>query len=128
MRFLVTGGRDFGIENDEWDFIYNTLSTIMTYKRYDYLLLINGAAKGADEASTEWAKMNDIPYVEYPADWERYGKSAGYIRNKQMLDEAKPDWVIAFPGNTGTNMMCRLAENAGVRVTRYDYDPESFII
>lgn len=57
---------------------------------------------------------------KYPADWEKYGKVAGPIRNQQMLDEGKPDVVYAFTddlsNSRGTADMCRRANKAGVPV------------
>ena len=48
---------------------------------------------------------------------KRYVANAGPIRNRQML-ETKPDGVVAFPGNNGTDDMCRAAQEAGVPVYR----------
>jgi UDP-N-acetylmuramoylalanine-D-glutamate ligase len=56
----------------------------------------------------------------YPADWKLHGKSAGHIRNQQMLDESKPDIVIAFPGGRGTANMIKRAKKAGVEVFQVD--------
>jgi hypothetical protein len=56
--------------------------------------------------------------LSFPANWKQYGKSAGYRRNTQMLEEGKPDIVIAFPGGRGTEMMCEIAETAGITVRR----------
>lgn len=66
--------------------------------------------------AVDWAVINWCPFTEFPADWDKYGKSAGYIRNQQMLDEGCPDYVVAFPGGAGTNMMKRIASKAGVPV------------
>ena len=63
----------------------------------------------------EWAR---IPVKEYPADWQKHGRAAGPIRNQQMLDEGKPDLVVAFDGGRGTADMIARAEKAGVRVVR----------
>ncbi len=52
--------------------------------------------RGADFLAVKAARACGIPYVEFPAEWERFGKSAGPIRNQKMLDEGKPDLVIAF--------------------------------
>ena len=84
-------------------------------------VLIHGAAPGADELASWFA--DDSPVIEplpFPADWDRYGKSAGYIRNQQMLDEGKPDLVIAFVDkplaeSRGTKNMVHLAKVAGVK-------------
>jgi hypothetical protein len=120
-RFLICGGRNFGIENEEWQFIFDTLSNLINYDKYDHITIITGMARGADTAAYEWAKLMEYPIVEFPAEWTKYGRSAGYIRNKQMLLEGHPEWVIAFPGGKGTEMMCNLAEKAKVKVKRIEY-------
>jgi hypothetical protein len=110
MRILVCGGRDFSD--------YNLVSlTLNPYGCID-LKIIHGAAKGADSLAQRWAKDNGYPDEAYPANWDKYGKRAGYIRNVQMLNEGKPDLVIAFPGGKGTQMMINLAEAAGVPVVK----------
>ena len=78
--------------------------------------IIEGGAKGADKLAREWAASRGIPVRTFKADWRRYGRGAGPQRNEQMLDEGKPDLVVAFPGGSGTASMMRLARAAGVRV------------
>lgn len=56
--------------------------------------VVSGCAMGIDAQGEIWARDNSIPIKEFPADWEKYGKSAGYIRNSQMADYA--DCLIAF--------------------------------
>jgi hypothetical protein len=77
-------------------------------------VLIAGGARGADTLAEEWAKAQGIQCEVYMADWEGLGRKAGPIRNQQMLDEGKPDLVIAFPGGRGTADMVRRAREAGV--------------
>lgn len=50
------------------------------------------------------------------ADWEDLGRKAGPIRNQRMLDDGRPELVVAFPGGPGTAHMCRIAREAGVEV------------
>ena len=47
-------------------------------------------------------------------DWKKYGKKAGPLRNQQMLEEGKPDLVVAFPGGNGTADMVRRAKKANI--------------
>lgn len=84
------------------------------------VIIISGMAKGADSLAIDWAVVNWLRWEEYPADWETHGKAAGLIRNQQMLDEGKPDLVVAFPGGRGTADMIRRAEKAGVEVIKID--------
>lgn len=81
-------------------------------------VIITGCAPGADRCADGWAVCNWTQLLEFPADWRTHGKAAGPIRNQRMLDEGKPDVVIAFPGGRGTADMVRRAERAGVRVVR----------
>lgn len=84
-------------------------------------VVISGMAKGADTVAIEWAVVNWCQWLEFPANWKEHGKRAGIIRNQQMLDEGKPDLVIAFPGGRGTRCMIRLAKEAGVPVREISY-------
>jgi len=59
-------------------------------------LLISGACRGADTLAVRAARQCGIRYIEYHADWQRFGKSAGPIRNQQMLDLEKPDLLLVF--------------------------------
>lgn len=110
MKILVCGGRDF----DDYKLLSETLNPHI----HTGLVIIHGAAKGADSLAERWAKDNADDIESYPADWTKYGKRAGYIRNVQMLNEGKPDLVVAFPGGKGTQMMINLAEAAKVPVIK----------
>ena len=110
MRVVVTGGREF----DDADFIESALVEFNTSS--SITVLIHGAARGVDTICGCWAKRNDITVEPYPAQWDVHGRAAGPIRNKQMIDEGKPDVLIAFPGGRGTANMISQCRAAGVRV------------
>ena len=80
--------------------------------------VIDGGAHGADELGHMVAVENGFLTKRFPADWNRYGKRAGYIRNQQMLTEGHPDLVLAFwdGRSRGTRHMIELARKAGVAV------------
>lgn len=123
-RILVCGGRDYkdkvslytyldGLcEEREWHTGIDPLGPDKNW--LPYVHVISGKAKGADTLAVDWAVTNWCSYDEYPAQWDKYGKSAGYKRNAQMLEEGKPDLVVAFPGGVGTAMMVKIARAAGV--------------
>jgi hypothetical protein len=123
MRVLVCGGRDYNDIRRVW----NVLSELQDEKGITDL--IHGDAKGADSLAAFWGyhtfqKNGDIINVHrYPADWEGEGKKAGYLRNKRMLDEGKPDYVVAFPGGKGTTNMVQLAAKAGIPCISIDNAP-----
>ena len=106
MRVLVCGGRDY---NDAQK-VYEVLCSLSPST------IIHGHAAGADDLADSWAKANHVRVMPFSADWGVFGKSAGPIRNKQMLEEGKPDIVVAFPGGKGTANMVKLAREAGIPV------------
>ncbi len=113
MRVLVCGGRGF----DDWKILSGALSDIFhSMDDGDVLTVIQGGAKGADFLARVWAKDNLLPREEYQADWKIYGRAAGHIRNQRMLDEGKPNLVLAFEGGTGTADMVRRAKAANIEV------------
>jgi hypothetical protein len=81
-------------------------------------IIIHGCARGADKMAGRIAKEMGFTVMEVPANWERYGKSAGPIRNREML-QLGPDLVIAFHGNIneskGTKDMLKIAKKAGIK-------------
>ena len=114
MRVLVCGGRDFGNTVAERYFIFNEIDELCLDGAED--VIIAGKANGVDTIAEEYAEQFGIPFLGFPADWNTYGKRAGFIRNTQMLNEGKPDLVLAFPGGKGTAMMVEIAAKAGVEV------------
>lgn len=81
--------------------------------------IIHGAGRGADYLAGVEAEGYGFRVEEYPADWARHGRRAGPLRNQRMLDEGRPDRVIAFrmPGpSRGTDDMVRRARAAGLPV------------
>lgn len=64
----------------------------------------------------DWASDRHLITETYLADWNTHGNSAGPIRNKQMLDEGKPDLILAFPGGKGTADMIRQVSAARLPV------------
>lgn len=115
MRVLVCGGREFGIgKPDQWLFMFRTLAA--AHDKHYFTSLIEGGAPGADAGARTFAEQSSIPVVTYYANWRAHGRRAGPIRNQRMIDEGKPDLVIAFPGGRGTADMVRRAKAAGLQV------------
>lgn len=110
MKVLVCGGREY----DDWPRLKEKLDKL--HEEHQFTEVIHGAAQGADRLSGVWARWYNIKETPFPADWKQHGKRAGYVRNQQMLDEGKPDLVVAFAGGKGTEMMKELAMKAGIEV------------
>lgn len=114
MKILVCGGRDF----TDLDLLARTLAA---HQAAGMSMLCHGDARGADSMAGAWGdlhlgRLNVRKYPCTPAEWERYGKRAGNIRNARMLNDFRPLYVVAFPGGDGTADMCWQAERAGVLV------------
>lgn len=83
-------------------------------------VVIEGEATGADTLGKNAAFQLGIPVQAYPADWRKNGRSAGPLRNAQMLNDGKPTLVLAFhpfiENSKGTRHMIEIAMKAGVPV------------
>ena len=123
LRVLVCGSRTYADEAK----VHDVLSAInRVHGPID--TIIDGAATGADTLGWGWGYNSPgIKSERYAANWNLHGKAAGPIRNQQMLDEGKPDLVVAFVDkplsqSRGTaDMVCR-SRAAGLRVIVHSED------
>lgn len=110
LRIIVCGGRDF----DDSSTIRGSLSAV--HEQTPIRHLFHGNARGVDTEAARWAReFPEIAVHATPAQWAKYGKRAGPLRNQQMLGQGI-DLVIAFPGGRGTADMVKRARAAGVEV------------
>ena len=84
--------------------------------------IISGGARGADRLGEKYAHEKGFECLVMPADWDKYGKRAGYLRNAQMAEVA--DALIAFWDGTsrGTQSMIELARKGGLKITVVSYN------
>ena len=110
-RILVCGGRNY------YDRVVfnNAMGHALQWFGFTYCI-IEGDATGADALAKEWGRSQGVPVITMAANWTMYSKTAGSVRNSCMLEWAKPDLIIAFPGGAGTANMVRIAKEAGVDV------------
>ena len=66
----------------------------ITNSKYKITEVVCGCAIGVDRLGQQWAIGNNIPVKEMPADWNKYGKPAGHIRNNQMADYADAAIIV----------------------------------
>lgn len=71
-----------------------------------------GTARGADTLGKQWAEAHQIPVKEFPADWNQYGKAAGPIRNKQMMEYADAAIVFIWDNSRGSANMIKQMKQA----------------
>ncbi len=118
FRLLVCGDRNWGRDVHDRYLLEHELATWAAL--YPDLIIIEGEAKGADTMAREWAEQRGVLFEPYPAEWIRFGRAAGPIRNLRMLTQGKPDYVVAFHRNLeasrGTKHMVGIARKSGIPV------------
>lgn len=124
-RVLVTGSREWddrqAIEDALWALARN-------HPAYQLTVVHGDCPRGADRMAHNWASSSNGSYragvyvdeEPHPADWDRYGKSAGFRRNAEMV-ALGADLCLAFikAGSRGATHCADLAEKAGIETRRF---------
>lgn len=112
-RIIIAGSRDFS----DYELLSRKCAKISELENPE---IISGHARGADSLGERFAKEHNIPLKIIPADWEKYGKAAGPIRNRQMAEYAAETkgYLVAFPvgSSPGTRNMIETARKFGLTV------------
>ena len=88
--------------------------------------IVSGHCRGADILGERYAREHGLELAVFPAEWNRYGRRAGFIRNTQMAEFASEEGVegalIAFwdGQSRGTKMMIGIAEKKGLSIRVFD--------
>ena len=117
---LIVGSRNFA------DFTFFEQKVDYFLQNYSDIVIVSGGARGADALAKRYAKERNLEYVEFPADWDKHGKSAGYIRNEEMhkyIAQFEKRGCIAFwdGESKGTQHNFPLAKkyNTPIKIVRY---------
>jgi hypothetical protein len=119
MRVIVAGTRTFS----DYRLLERTLDHFLMFRdmKKEDIVIISGAADGADTLGEKYARKRKFKLEKYPADWKKYKKSAGYIRNEEMAKIA--DACVCFWDgiSDGTYNMINLAKqyNLELEVVKY---------
>ena len=117
MKVAVIGSRSF----NDYDLLKKTLDQ---YKNIE--LIVSGHAIGADSLGEKYAKDKGIGTLIFKPDWKKYGKAAGFIRNKDII--ASSDTIVAFwdGESRGTANSISIAEKQGKKViiVKFTFIPE----
>lgn len=120
MRIIVTGSRDWNSISD----VFRLIEAMAQIYNPVELTIVHGACPtGADKMAHQWVEVakNIMPYTiieeAHPASWKEFGRAAGPIRNREMV-EMGADICLAFIRNNskGASMTAKIAEEAGIKV------------
>ena len=128
MRLIIAGGRDF----DDFELLELNLNLLFEHLlkenvllNYKEIKIVCGKARGADTLGEKFALKYGINIKYFPADWNKYGKSARYKRNTEMAEYAKEDngILVAFwdEKSKGTKHMIETARHVGLKVFVLNY-------
>jgi hypothetical protein len=116
FRVIIAGSRSFA----NYEMLKANMNRLLQ-NISDEISIVCGTARGADRLGEKYAKENGFHVAYFPADWERHGKAAGYIRNREMAQNA--DALVAFwdGESRGTKSMIDLAKeyDLAVRVLKF---------
>jgi hypothetical protein len=113
MKVIVAGSRTF----DNYQLLCRKLDLILS--RQKEVQIVCGEARGADVLGRRYAEEHGYEVLSFPAQWDTFGKSAGYRRNAEMAKVA--DALVAFwdGSSKGTQNMIQLMQGKPTRIIRY---------
>ena len=128
LRIIVAGSREF----KNYDLLRDTLMDYLDFiddkdvvHNPSQVKFISGTAKGADTLGEQFAYTYEYDVIRFPADWNTYGKSAGYRRNAEMAKYASEAYGVLFAfwdgQSRGTKHMIDLAKRYGLEIHVVNY-------
>lgn len=118
MRCIIAGSRDI---TD----IKHVERAMQSCSLFHVTEIVSGGARGVDRLGERWARNNDVTLSIFPALWDKYGKKAGYIRNKDMAEYADMLVAVWDGKSTGTKHMIDIMESMKKFVFVYRADTSS---
>jgi hypothetical protein len=114
MNVIVCGGRGY-FDQAKVDDVLDTL-----HWRQPIKAILQGGATGADKLGREWADRKNVKVCTFIAGKKSSGQASWSRGNQRMIDEGKPDLIVAFPGVKRTADMIRRARRSSVTVLLID--------
>lgn len=123
FRVIIAGTRYF----DDYDLLKKYCDYMLSnkIKSGEEIRILSGGASGADALGEKYARERGFIIVPYPAQWDKYGRQAGPMRNREMA--ANADALIAFwdDKSRGTKNMIDEAQKRGLKVAIKHYEKEA---
>jgi hypothetical protein len=117
LKVIIAGSRSF----NDYELLERLLDMYLQRYSADQIEIVSGGARGADRLGERYARSRGMALKVMPADWNRYGKSAGYRRNEEMAQYATHCIVFWDGESPGTQHMIDLANqyDLALRIVRY---------
>lgn len=119
MKTIVAGSRNIKL--------YSIIEKAIQQSNFEITTIISGTANGVDKLGEEYAKKNNLSILKFPANWNLYGKSAGYIRNDEMAKNAEALIAVWDGKSKGTKNMIDIAKKKELKVFVYIIDNNDYI-
>lgn len=120
-RIIIAGSRDF----NNYKLLEQSLLDFIGSFEHNQIEIISGTARGADRLGEQFSNSMNYNLVRFPADWDKYGKSAGYRRNAEMAKYASEEDGVLFAfwdgQSRGTKHMIDLANKYDLEVHVINY-------
>lgn len=121
IRIIIAGSREF----NDYELLRKSILDCVDVTQHN-VTIISGTARGADQLGEKFALEYKLDLIRMPADWNLYGKSAGYIRNKKMAEYAAEENGMLFAfwdgASRGTMHMIKLAQDNDLDVHIIKYE------
>lgn len=116
FKVIICGSREF----DDYDLLKEKCDNILSKKKEagEEIVIISGCSRGADKLGEKYAEESGYEVLKFPANWEKYGKKAGYLRNEKMAEEANACIAFLKSGEEckGTKNMISLARKKNLLI------------
>lgn len=116
FKVIIAGSRGFS----NYKLLEGKLDSLFSKK--SNVEIVSGTARGADKLGEMYAKKRSLPVIQFPADWDKYGKSAGYKRNAQMAQYADACVVFWDGKSRGTKHMIDLAKKQELQIRIFNFE------
>ena len=126
-RVIVAGTREF----DNYSLLRMKLTDYLLPIPNEEIEIISGTARGADKLGEQYASDYNLKCIKFPADWNTYGKSAGYRRNAEMAKYASQEHGVLFAfwdgKSKGTGHMIKTMQIKKKRYRVFNYNGEEIM-
>lgn len=113
MKLIIAGSRTI---TDKFEVVKAVSQALAEWQEREIVEIASGGAQGVDTIAEEFAEQFGVAFKEFPADWGKHGKKAGYLRNVQMADYADA-LVLVWDGKSrGSMIMKEVAIKKGLQI------------